>query len=83
MEIGGAEFGGIQDEEFSTRLCRLTSSEIRMSGDLMIEILTLALEAFVLLGLCCMFLADNKGLWVRPMSQGPDDDSFREVSSGK
>jgi hypothetical protein len=49
----------------------------------MIEILTLALEGFLLLGLGCMFLADNKGLWVRPMSQGPDDDSFREVSSGK
>jgi hypothetical protein len=54
-----------------------------MTGDLMLEILTLMAEGAVLLGLFCMFLDDNKGLWIRPMSQGPDDESFREVGSGK
>ncbi len=49
----------------------------------MIEKLTLILEGFVLFGLFCMFLADNKGLWSRPKSQGISDHSHREVHTGK
>jgi hypothetical protein len=49
----------------------------------MTEKLTLIVEGFVLFGLFCMFLADNKGLWLRPKSQGLSDHSRREVYTGK
>jgi len=49
----------------------------------MIEKLTWILEGSVLFGLVCMFLADNKGLWLRPKSRGTNDDSHREVRTGK
>jgi len=49
----------------------------------MIEILTLILEGFLLFGLFCMFLVDNKVLWQRPTSRGTNDDSYREIRAGK
>jgi hypothetical protein len=49
----------------------------------MIEKLTWILEGFLLFGLLCMFLADNKGLWQRPRSRGTNDDSYREIRTGK
>jgi len=49
----------------------------------MIEKLTLILEGILLLGVLWMFLFDNKGLWVRPKSRGPDDDTHREIRTGK
>ena len=49
----------------------------------MIEKLTLILEGFLLFGLFCMFLTDNRGLWLRPKSQGISDLSNREVHTGK
>jgi hypothetical protein len=52
-------------------------------GDGMIEAMTWVLEGIVLFGLFCMFLTDNKGLWVRPRSLGIGDDSHREIRSGR
>jgi hypothetical protein len=49
----------------------------------MAEKLTWLLEGILLLGVVAMFFADNKGLWVRPTSQGSDDDSHREIRSGQ
>ncbi len=48
----------------------------------MIEKLTLVLEGLLLVGLLCMFLVDNSGLWSRPRSQGTNDDSHREIRTG-
>jgi hypothetical protein len=49
----------------------------------MFEKLTWILEGFVLFGLYHIFFVENKGLWLRPQSQGTDDDSYREISTGK
>jgi hypothetical protein len=49
----------------------------------MIEAMTWVLEGIVLFGVFCMFLTDNKGLWVRPRSLGINDDSHREIHSGR
>ena len=49
----------------------------------MFEKLTWILEGFVLFGLYHMFLVDNKGLWLRPKSRGTNDDSYREIRTGK
>jgi hypothetical protein len=49
----------------------------------MIGKLTLILEGFLLFGLFFMFLVDNKGLWLRPRSGGTNDDSYREIRTGK
>jgi hypothetical protein len=49
----------------------------------MIEAMTWILEAILFFGVLCMFLTDNKGLWVRPRSLGPSDDSHREIRSGR
>ncbi len=49
----------------------------------MIDKLTWILEGFLLFGLVCMFLTDNKGLWVRPTSRGTNDDSYGEIRTGK
>jgi hypothetical protein len=54
-----------------------------MIGGLMSEKWTWILEGFLLFGLVCMFLADNKGLWLRPKSRGANDDSYREIRAGK
>jgi hypothetical protein len=45
--------------------------------------LTWVLEGILLLGLFWMFLADNKGLWLRPKADGTDDDTHREIRTGK
>jgi hypothetical protein len=45
--------------------------------------MTWILEGFLLFGLLCMFLADNKGLWARPSSRGKNDDSHGEIRTGK
>jgi hypothetical protein len=50
---------------------------------MMIEKLTWILEGFLLLGLFCMFLVDNKGLWLRPAPRGASDDSHREIRTGR
>jgi hypothetical protein len=52
------------------------------SADGTSEAMIWVLEGIVLIGLFCMFLEDNKGLWVRPRSLGPTDDSHREIRSG-
>jgi hypothetical protein len=49
----------------------------------MAEKLTWILEGLLLLGVFWMFIFDNKGLWVRPKSEGPDDDTHREIRSGQ
>jgi hypothetical protein len=49
----------------------------------MTENLIWLLEGILLLGLVAMFFADNTGLWVRPTSQGSDDESHREISTGQ
>jgi hypothetical protein len=49
----------------------------------MSEKLTWILEGILLLGVVWMFLLDNKGLWVRPKSRGPDDDTHREIRTGQ
>ncbi len=49
----------------------------------MIEKWIWILEGALLFGLFCMFIADNRALWLRPGSQGPDDDSHREIYTGK
>jgi hypothetical protein len=41
------------------------------------------LEGILLFGIFCMFLDDNRGLLVRPKSQGKNDDSHREIRTGK
>jgi hypothetical protein len=41
------------------------------------------LEGILLAGIFWMFLDDNRGLWVRPAQQGNDDDSHREIRTGK
>jgi len=48
----------------------------------MIEKSTLILEGFLLFGLFCMFLVDNRALWLRP-SGGTNDDSYREIRTGQ
>ncbi len=48
----------------------------------MIGKLTWILEGLLLLGLLCMFLVDNSGLWSRPRPQGTNDDSHREMRTG-
>jgi len=49
----------------------------------MIEKLTWILEGFLLLGLFCMFISDNRGLWSRPRSWGTNDDTHREMRTGR
>jgi hypothetical protein len=49
----------------------------------MFEKLTWILEGLLLLGLYYMFLADNKGLWLRPKSNGTNDGSYGEMRTGK
>jgi hypothetical protein len=49
----------------------------------MAEKLTWILEGILLLGVFWMFLADNKGLWLRPKPQGTDDEGYRELRSGQ
>lgn len=51
--------------------------------DLMFEKLTWILEGLLLFGLYRMFLVDNKTLWLIPKSGGTNDDSYREIRTGK
>jgi hypothetical protein len=44
---------------------------------------TWILEGILLLGVVLMFVLDNKGLWVRPKSEGPNDDAHREIRTGQ
>jgi hypothetical protein len=45
--------------------------------------MTWILEGILLLGVFCMFMFDNKGLWTRPKSDGPNDDAYRETRTGQ
>ena len=49
----------------------------------MIEKLTWIFEGLLLLDLLYMFVIDNRGLWSRPRARGANDDSHREVRTGK
>jgi hypothetical protein len=44
---------------------------------------TLILEGILLLAVFRMFLDDNKGLWLRPKSDGPNDEGYREIRTEK
>jgi hypothetical protein len=44
--------------------------------------MTWILEGILLLGVFWMFMSDNKGLWTRPKSEGPDDATHREIRTG-
>jgi hypothetical protein len=49
----------------------------------MIGIWPWILEGILLFSIFCMFLDDNRGLWVKPRSRGRNDDSHREIRTGK
>jgi len=51
--------------------------------DLTIEKLFLIVVGFLIFGLLCKFLADNKALWQRPRQRGPNDPNYQEIPKGK